>query len=109
MAPQYLDGITSERELPIVRRIAIGSLRNKLLSFVSIVGVLAMLWVGGHIMVAQLAEMGWHAPERALVTWGHHIGGIGGWTVKTVCAGIVGLAGGLVLTIPGVVRHRSHD
>ena len=31
VTPQYIHGITAERELPIVKRIAIGSLRNKLL------------------------------------------------------------------------------
>src|SRR5690348_13810603 len=31
VTPQYVHGITAERELPIIKRIAIGSLRNKLL------------------------------------------------------------------------------
>jgi len=31
VTPQYVHGIAAERELPIIRRIAIGSLRNKLL------------------------------------------------------------------------------
>src|SRR3569623_1184711 len=31
--PQYVHGITAERELPMLKRIAIGSLRNKLLFF----------------------------------------------------------------------------
>jgi uncharacterized protein len=31
VTPQYVHGITAERELPIIRRIALGSLRNKLL------------------------------------------------------------------------------
>src|SRR6478735_4773477 len=30
VTPQYVHGIAAERELPIIRRIAIGSLRNKL-------------------------------------------------------------------------------
>jgi predicted DNA repair protein MutK len=68
-----------------------------LLSFLSIVGVLAMLWVGGHILIAQLAEMGWHWPEHTLVTWGHHVGGVAGWAVETICAGVIGLAVGLAL------------
>jgi predicted DNA repair protein MutK len=84
-----------------------------LLSVLSSVGVLAMLWVGGHILVAQLAEMGWHWPEHTLVTWGHHVGGVGGWAVETVCAGVIGLVVGLALAfgvqLPHAVRHRSHD
>ncbi len=31
VTPRYVTGFTPERELPIIRRIAIGSLRNKLL------------------------------------------------------------------------------
>src|SRR6201997_5303658 len=31
VTPQYVQGIAAERELPIIKRIAIGSLRNKLL------------------------------------------------------------------------------
>src|SRR6188472_2217715 len=31
VTPQYVHGLAAERELPIIKRIAIGSLRNKLL------------------------------------------------------------------------------
>lgn len=31
VTPQYVHGVAAERELPIIKRIAIGSLRNKLL------------------------------------------------------------------------------
>src|SRR4030095_3709952 len=31
VTPQYVHGLAAERELPIIRRIAVGSLRNKLL------------------------------------------------------------------------------
>ncbi|MGV7975234.1 DUF808 family protein, partial [Mycobacterium kansasii] len=31
VTPQFVDGISAERELPIIKRIALGSLRNKLL------------------------------------------------------------------------------
>lgn len=84
-----------------------------LLAVLSIVGVLAMLWVGGHILIAQLAEMGWHSPEHTVVSWGHHVGGVGGWMVETLSAGTLGLAVGLGLAsgVHGAhaVRHRSHD
>lgn len=82
----------------------------RLLSFLSVVGVLAMLWVGGHILIAQAAEMGWHWPEHTVVTWGHHLGGVGGWGIETVCAGIIGLVIGSALALGlHAVRHRSHD
>src|SRR5215218_5392034 len=31
VTPQYVHGVTADRELPIVKKIAVGSLRNKLL------------------------------------------------------------------------------
>ena len=31
VTPQYVRGLNADRELPIIRRIAVGSLRNKLL------------------------------------------------------------------------------
>ena len=34
VTPQYVQGFTADRELPIIRRIAIGSLRNKLVFIV---------------------------------------------------------------------------
>ena len=88
-----------DRERPSARTIGRGLVAGmpRLLAFLSVVGVLAMLWVGGHILLAQLAEMGWHGPEHTVMSWGHHVGGVGGWTVETLSAGIVGLLVGLAL------------
>ena len=88
-----------DRERPSVRTIGRGLVAGmpRLLAFLSVVGVLAMLWVGGHILLAQLAEMGWHGPEHTVMSWGHHVGGVGGWTVETLSAGTVGLLVGLAL------------
>jgi predicted DNA repair protein MutK len=33
---------------------------------ISIVGTVAMLWVGGHLVLANLGEVGWHAPVDLL-------------------------------------------
>jgi predicted DNA repair protein MutK len=33
---------------------------------ISIVGTIAMLWVGGHLVLANLGEVGWHAPVDLL-------------------------------------------
>ena len=38
----------------------------RLLSLLSSVGVVAMLWVGGHILLAGSDHLGWHAPEGLL-------------------------------------------
>jgi hypothetical protein len=74
------------------------------LTFLSIAGTAAMIWVGGGIVVHGLEVYGWHAIGAAI----HHvadiaanalpaIGGLTGWIVSAAGAGIVGLAIGAVL------------
>lgn len=70
----------------------------KLLAVISVVGVAAMLWVGGHIVLNGLDELGWHAPYDAV----HHLeeavgGGVAGWLVNTAFSLVLGLLLGAVL------------
>jgi len=79
VTPQYVQGFTAERELPIIRRIAIGSLRNKLLFIVPAALLLSqflpwlltpLLMLGGAYLcfegVEKLMEaLGWHGAEHA--------------------------------------------
>ena len=70
VTPQYVRGVAADRELPLVRRIAVGSLKNK---FVFILPVLLLLsqfaaWVltpllmlGGLYLVFEAGEKIWHA------------------------------------------------
>lgn len=67
---------------------------------ISVVGTIAMLWVGGHLVLTNLGEVGWHAPldllhavEHALA-WG---GPVVVWLGETVVSAISGLALGLVI------------
>ena len=87
----------------------------KLLTVLSVVGTAAMLWVGGHIIVAGNHELGWdllydvvHGAEEAV----HGLAGIGGvaaWTVNTTLSAIVGLAVGAaaVAAVTALSRLRS--
>ena len=70
----------------------------RLLAVISVVGVAAMLWVGGHIVLNGLHELGWdplydlvHHAEAAV----HH--GVQGWLVNTALSLLFGLLLGLVL------------
>ena len=36
---------------------------------ISVVGIAAMLWVGGHILLVGLDDLGWHAPYDLV----HHL------------------------------------
>ncbi len=81
----------------------------KLLAWLSVVGTAAMLWVGGHIILAGFDELGWHGPyglvhdlEHAV----HGVAGIGGvlaWLVNTAISAAVGFAIGSAIAL-GVER-----
>lgn len=68
VTPQYVHGIAAERELPIVKRIAIGSIRNKLLIILPVALVLSqwadwlltpILMVGGCYLAFEGMEKVW--------------------------------------------------
>jgi uncharacterized protein len=68
VTPQYVHGLTAERELPIIRRIAKGSLRNKLLILLPAVLLLSqfapvlltpILMLGGAYLCYEGAEKVW--------------------------------------------------
>ena len=69
VTPQYVQGLTADRELPIVRRIAFGSLRNKLLFILPAVLLMSqfapalltpILMLGGAYLCYEGAEKIWH-------------------------------------------------
>jgi predicted DNA repair protein MutK len=76
----------------------------KVLSTLSIVGTVAMLWVGGHILLAQSYEAGLKPPyglvhhvEEAAAHATGAVGGVVGWLVNTGISAVVGLAVGAVV------------
>jgi len=82
----------------------------KLLSALSTIGIVAMLWVGGHILLVGVDELGWHS----LYEWVHHAeeavgGGFAGWLVNTLASAVLGLLAGalVVLVVTAVSRMRS--
>ncbi|MFC5178556.1 DUF808 domain-containing protein [Nocardioides taihuensis] len=87
----------------------------RLLSVISVVGVAAMLWVGGHILLNGIDELGWHAPYDAvhhLEDEVHHaVEGVGAalaWLVNTAASAVLGLVVGFaVLAVMHVVPRRS--
>lgn len=96
----------------------------RLLAGIALVGTLAMLWVGGHILLVSADELGWHAPYDVV----HHleegaaaalpaVGGLVGWLVNTLASAVVGLVvGALVVAIlhvlpfgPGKGKHGRNQ
>jgi predicted DNA repair protein MutK len=69
VTPQYVHGLNADRELPIIRRIALGSLRNKLLIILPAILLLSeflpwlltpILMLGGAYLCYEGAEKIWH-------------------------------------------------
>jgi predicted DNA repair protein MutK len=76
---------------------------------ISIVGTVAMLWVGGHLLISNLAETFWHGPEDVVHAVTHTIeaaGPVVEWIVDTALSAVFGLAVGLVIVavVMGVGR-----
>lgn len=75
----------------------------KVMTFISFVGMFAMLWVGGHIMLVGLDELGLHAPYglvHALEEPIHLVTGVGpalAWCVNTLFSLVFGLLWGFVI------------
>jgi uncharacterized protein len=69
VTPQYVHGLAAEREVPIIRKIALGSLRNKLLIILPAILLLSqflpwlltpILMIGGAYLCYEGAEKVWH-------------------------------------------------
>jgi hypothetical protein len=98
--------LLSQRDSATAKKIGLGLVRGmpRLLSVVSVVGVAAMIWVGGHILLVGTDDLGWHAPYELV----HHlevaahdavevVGGVLGWLVNTAASALVGLLVGAVV------------
>jgi uncharacterized protein len=73
------------------------------LGFITFIGTIAMLWVGGHIMLQGAYDLGWHAPYDLVHVLESPFAGlpaVGGalaWLVNTLCSAVLGLVWGLVV------------
>lgn len=77
----------------------------RIMSVLSTVGIAAMLWVGGHILLVGADTLGWHAPLELvhhLAEPASHVAGAGeflAWLVDTLASAVVGLAVGAVAVL----------
>ena len=63
-------------------------------SVIGVVGTVAMLWVGGHLVIANLAEIGVPVFHHVLEAAEHAVASAGGfvtWLVETLLSGIFGV------------------
>lgn len=80
-------GVRIVRSMPAVFRL------------IGVIGTVAMLWVGGHLVIANVAEIGWHLPEEllhALEAALEHLGPVVVWLADTAVSFLVGLLVGLL-------------
>jgi predicted DNA repair protein MutK len=88
----------------------------RLLAVLAVVGTAAMLWVGGHILLVGVDELGWHGPYELV----HHLeeaardatGALGGlvpWLVNTLASALIGVVVGavVVLAVTLLMRRRT--
>jgi len=74
--------------------------------------VVAMLWIGGQILIENVAEVGFTAPRALHEQLIHAVPGPGalGWIAGTVTSAIVGLAWGTIIDegvrLAGLLRGR---
>jgi len=113
----------AERPSPSSQRVgrALVTGMPKLLTWLSVVGTAAMLWVGGHILIVGADELGWTGPYHLvheLEKLVHDVSGIGGvlsWLVNTAASALVGLVVGslivgivMILPIGKTKPQQSH-
>ena len=69
------------------------------LSAIGVIGTVAMLWVGGHLLIRGFDEVfGWHWPHEIIAKGQEAVGGGAlGWMVETGISMIVGLIVGFIV------------
>ncbi|GAA3573212.1 DUF808 domain-containing protein [Microlunatus spumicola] len=86
----------------------------KLLALLSAVGMAAMLWVGGHILLVGTNDLGWHGPyglvhaAEEAVHGVPALGGVLAWLVNTLASAVIGLVvGAVVVAVLHVLPKRQ--
>jgi uncharacterized protein len=74
VTPQYVRGLAAERELPIIKRIAIGSLRNKFLIILPVILLLSQFvpWLLTPILMVGGAYLCFEGAEKVWARIAHH-------------------------------------
>jgi predicted DNA repair protein MutK len=95
----------AERPSPRSRRFGLLLVTGmpKLLTWLSVIGTAAMLWVGGHIILVGFDELGWTTPLHLVHDLEHLVDGVPGigaglaWLVNTAASAVVGFIVGTVV------------
>ena len=107
----------AERDGAFVQTVGRGLVKAmpKLLAGLATVGIAAMLWVGGHILLVGVHDLGWDTVYDAV----HHLeervhdavstgGAVLAWCVNTAASALIGLVvGAIVVAVMHVVPRRK--
>ncbi|AIY44682.1 MULTISPECIES: DUF808 domain-containing protein [Mycolicibacterium] len=99
--------LLAQRSSQVAQKIGRGLVAGmpKLLAALSTIGTVAMLWVGGHILLAGTNTLGWrtiydvvhHAEEAVHHAVGDPFGGLLAWLTNTAASAVIGLVVGTVV------------
>jgi predicted DNA repair protein MutK len=109
----------AQRTSRVAQKIGLGlvAAMPKLLAALSAIGTVAMLWVGGHILLVGTDTLGWHPPYGFV----HHleenvrhatgaVGGLLAWLVNTGISAVIGLVvGAIVVAVVHVLPFGKKD
>lgn len=87
-----------------------------LLSALSVIGTAAMLWVGGHIIIDGLKNLGFKAPykmlhglEEAAANAIPFASSFFGWLAETIASGFIGLVlGAIIVVVMHFIPSKKH-
>ncbi|CAN5580523.1 DUF808 domain-containing protein [soil metagenome] len=87
----------------------------KLMAALSVIGTVAMLWVGGHILLVGVDELGWHAlydlvhhAEEAVLDATGALGGVLAWLTNTAASAVIGLVvGAVVVAVMHLIPRKA--
>nr|GLK36937.1 hypothetical protein GCM10017611_37960 [Rhodococcus wratislaviensis] len=108
----------ARRESTFSQRIGRGlvAAMPKVMAVLTVVGIAAMLWVGGHILLVNIGDAGFHWPAdrlHDLEHWSADLvhGGVAGllsWTAGTVASALVGLVvGAIIVLLAHLIPERT--
>lgn len=106
----------SQRASAFSQKVGLGLVKAmpRLLAVISTVGIAAMLWVGGHIILVGVDDLGWHWPYDLV----HHleedvhdalssVGAVAGWLTNTLASALIGAVwGAIIVAVMHVVPRR---
>jgi predicted DNA repair protein MutK len=102
----------AQRSSRVAQKVGLGlvSAMPKVLATLSAVGTVAMLWVGGHILLVGTDTLGWHPPYAFVHHLEEGLPAVLAWLVNTGVSAVIGLiVGSVVVAVVHVLPFGTHE